>query len=189
MAHFESMPKHARMRDLLMRFPEKGAVLMSLAERFLRGTSELSDAQKEILFAYGSALNACDFCHISHKYTASELGVDEAAFDQLLVDIDGAPIEAKMKPLLRYVQKLTRTPSRMTAADAAAVRAAGWSEDALFDAICICGFNNLMNRVVDAVGIEGTEEEHRESGRRLASIGYAATMAKAREGLAAKRAG
>jgi hypothetical protein len=69
----------------------------------------------------------------------------------------------------------------MTAADAASVTAAGWSEDALFDAICICGFSNLMNRVVDAVGIEGTEDEHRESGRRLSSIGYDATMAKARD--------
>lgn len=188
MAHFDSMPKHSRMRDLLMRFPEKGAVLMSLGETFLRGKSELSDAQKEILFAYGSALNSCDFCHISHKYTAAELGVDEAAFELLLISIDDAPIDEKLKPLLRYVQKLTRTPSRMTAADVAAVRAAGWSEDALFDAICICAFNNLMNRVVDAVGIEGTEEEHRESGRRLATLGYDATMAKAREALAAKKA-
>ena len=189
MAHFESLPKHARMRDLLMRFPEKGAVLMTLAEQFLRGQSELSDAQKEMLFAYGSALNSCDFCHISHKYTAAELGIDEAAFEQLLVSIDDAPVDEKMKPLLRYVQKLTRTPSRMTAADVASVKAAGWSEDALFDAICICGFNNLMNRVVDAVGIEGTEEEHRESGRRLASIGYDGTMEKARDALAAKQAG
>jgi hypothetical protein len=77
----------------------------------------------------------------------------------------------------------------MTAADVAAVRSAGWSEDALFDTICICGFSNLMNRVVDAVGLERTEEEHRESGRRLASIGYDATMDKAREALAAKKAG
>jgi hypothetical protein len=46
-----------------------------------------------------------------------------------------------------------------------------------------------MNRVVDAVGIEGTEEEHRESGRRLASIGYDATMAKALDGLAANKTG
>lgn len=189
MAHFESMPKHARMRDLLVRFPEKGAVLMGLGERFLRGKSELSDAQREILFAYGSALNACDFCHISHKYTAAELGVDEAAFEQLLVGIDDAPIEAKLKPLLRYVQKLTKTPSRMTAADVASVTTAGWSEDALFDAICICAFNNLMNRVVDAVGIEGTEEEHRESGRRLATLGYDATMGLARQAAATKKAG
>jgi uncharacterized peroxidase-related enzyme len=189
MAHFKSMPEHARMRDMLMRFPEKGAVLMGLGETFLRGKSELTDAQKEIIFAYGSALNACDFCHISHKYTAAVLGVDEAAFDKLLVSIDEAPIDPKLKPILRYVQKLTRTPSRMTAADVAAVTAAGWSEDALFDAICICAFNNLMNRVVDAVGIVGTEAEHRESGQRLATLGYDATMAKAREAMAARKAG
>jgi uncharacterized peroxidase-related enzyme len=183
MANFESMPEHSRMRDLLIRFPEKGAVLMSLGELFLRGTSELSHAEKEILFAYGSALNDCDFCHLSHKYTASELGVDEAAFEHLLVSIDDSPIDDKLKPLVRYVQKLTRTPSQMTAADVATVRAAGWSEDAIFDAVCICGFNNLMNRVVDATGIEGTEEEHRESGQRLATLGYDGTMGKAREAM------
>jgi uncharacterized peroxidase-related enzyme len=178
MAHFESMPEHSRMSDLLMRFPEKGAVLMSLGELFLRGTSELSHAEKEILFAYGSALNDCNFCHLSHKYTASELGVDESAFDQLLVCIDDAPIDEKLKPLVRFVQKLTRTPSQMGAADVASARAAGWSEDAIFDAICICGFNNLMNRVVDATGIESTEEELRESGQRLASLGYDGTTAR-----------
>jgi len=107
----------------------------------------------------------------------------------LVVSIDDAPIDEKLKPLLRYVRKLTFTPSRMTGSDVTAVRAAGWSEETIFDAICICGFSSLMNRVVDAVGIEGTEEEHRESGRRLASIGYDATMAKALEGLAAREAG
>jgi uncharacterized peroxidase-related enzyme len=186
-AHFESMPKHSRMRDMVMRFPEKGAVLMSLGELFLRGTSELSHAEKEILFAYGSALNDCNFCHLSHKYTAAQLGVDEFAFDQLLVSIDDAPIDEKLKPLVRYVQKLSLTPSQMNAADVASVRAAGWSEDAIFDAICICGFNNLMNRVVDATGIESTEEELRESGHRLATLGYDGSAAKALDALAANK--
>jgi len=186
-AHFESMPEHSRMRDLLVRFPEKGAVLMSLGELFLRGTSELSHAEKETLFAYGSALNDCDFCHLSHKYTAAQLGVDESAFDQLLVSIDDAPIDEKLKPLVRFVQKLTLTPGQMNAADVASVRAAGWTEDAIFDAICICGFNNLMNRVVDGTGIESTEDELRESGQRLATLGYDGSMSKVREALAANK--
>lgn len=181
MANFPSMPDHARMRDMLIRFPAKGAMLMSLAESCLRGTSELTFAERELLFAYGSAVNDCSFCHVSHKYTAAELGVDEAMWDSLLADIDSAEIDDKLRPLVRYVDKLTRIPSAMNSDDVDAVLAAGWSEDALFDAICICGFNNLMNRVVDAVGLAGTEEEHRESGARLSSIGYEATMAKARQ--------
>ncbi len=171
------------MRDLLIRFPDKGAVLMNLAERFLRGSSELSFVERETLFAYGSALNDCDFCHISHKYTAAELGVAEADFEAIVADLDTAPVDDRMRALLRYVHKLTRTPSLMDADDVAAVRAAGWSEDALFDAICICGFNNLMNRVVDGVGLVGTEQEHRESGVRLPPLGYDGTMDKARQAL------
>jgi uncharacterized peroxidase-related enzyme len=154
---------------------------MGIAEQFLRGESELTEAEREIIFAYGSALNDCEFCHVSHKYTAAELGVDEAMWDAVLADLDTAPIDERMRAMLRYVHKLNRSPSAMGAADAAAVLAAGWSEEALFDAICVCGFNNLMNRVVDAVGIVGTDDEHRESGRRLSSLGYDGTMAKARE--------
>ena len=81
MANFPSMPEHSRMRDMLMRFPERGAVLMHVAQQFLRGPSELTTAEREIVFAYGSALNGCAFCHTSHKYTAAELGVDEAMWD------------------------------------------------------------------------------------------------------------
>ena len=68
----------------------------------------------------------------------------------------------------------------MTASDVGDVLAAGWSEDALFDAVCVCGFNNLMNRVVDAAGLVGTDAEHRESGVRLSTLGYDATMSIAR---------
>lgn len=188
MANLPSLPEHARMFDLLTRFGHHGNVLLGMAEQFLRGPSELSPAEREILFAYGSALNDCEFCHVSHKYTASELGVDEAMWTALLTDIDTAPVDARLKPLLRYVRKLTLTPARMTAGDADAVLAAGWSEDALFDAICVCGFNNLMNRVVDAAGLVGTEAEHRESGARLATIGYDGTVARVRQAAAGQPA-
>jgi len=185
MANFPSMPEHSRMRDMLMRFPERGAVLMQVAQEFLRGPSELTPAEREIVFAYGSALNQCTFCHTSHKYTAAELGVDEAMWDGVLADLDSADIDDRLRALLRYVRKLTLTPSAMTADDVAAATTAGWSEDALFDAICVCAFNNMMNRVVDAAGIVGTDAEHRESGVRLSTLGYSGTMDKAREALSA----
>ena len=56
-------------------------------------------------------------------------------------------------PCFSFVHKLTLSPSRMTAADAEAVFAAGWNDRALHDAAAICGLFNLMSRLVDGLGI------------------------------------
>jgi len=57
-----------------------------------------------------------------------------------------------MKPLLRYAGKLTPTPAKITLADAEAVLAAGWQEQALHEAVAVCGLFNMMNQLVDGLG-------------------------------------
>jgi hypothetical protein len=64
--------------------------------------------------------------------------------------------KTKLEPLLNYVRKLTEGPSRMTECDAAAVYAAGWSDEALFHAVAICAYFNQMNRLVEGTGIIGS---------------------------------
>jgi hypothetical protein len=104
-----------------------------------------------------------------------------AAFPQtsrpLLDDVDAAPVDERMKPVLRYVRKLTRTPSRLTAADAEAVLAARWDEQALHDAASVCGLFNLMNRLVEGLGIHADAGYFRLSAERLATQGYAGLLA------------
>ena len=70
MAHFDTLPEHAPMPALMMRFPSKGALLNQLGDALLRGPSELSPAQRELLFAYVSGLNSCDYCHHTHTHVA-----------------------------------------------------------------------------------------------------------------------
>ena len=41
----------------------------------------------------------------------------------------------------------------MTEEDSQAVYDAGWSEEALFDAIQVCGVFNLVNRIIEGSGI------------------------------------
>ena len=92
--------------------------------------------------------------------------------ESALSDVDGAPVADRLKPVLRYVGKLTRTPSRITPADAEPVLAAGWSEQALHDAIMVCALFNLMNRMVDGHGIRADASYYPMSGRRLKDRGY-----------------
>ena len=173
MANFPSMPEHSRMRDMLMRFPERGAVLMHVAQQFLRGPSELTTAEREIVFAYGSALNGCVFCHTSHKYTAAELGVDEAMWDGVIADLDTAPIDDRLRALLRYVRKLTLTPNAMAANDVSEVLTAGWSEDALFD-------RDLRVRVQQHDEPRGRRRRHRRHRRRAPRVRRAAVHTRVR---------
>lgn len=59
-------------------------------------------------------LNACPYCYGVHAETAKAFGVDAALIEQLVSDLDRAPVEARMRPLLQYARKLTLEPARMT---------------------------------------------------------------------------
>src|SRR5260370_33048339 len=87
-------------------------------------------------------------CWRSYSLVAHAFGVDENVLAKPLDDIGVAPIDGRLKPILRYVRKLTETPSRMTAADAAAVYDAGWTDEPLHHAIAVCAASNTMQRWV-----------------------------------------
>jgi hypothetical protein len=108
--------------------------------------------------------------------TARSFGIDERLLSALLSDIDTAPIREQLKPIFRYVEKLTRSPGRMIPADSAAVYEAGWDDRALHDAISVCALFNLMNRLVDGTGISSDRAYYELSGERLHKGGYAALL-------------
>lgn len=172
MAHLKNLPEKATLADLFRAYPKVTAAIMPMTQQILRGPSPLTVEQREFLFAFGSGVNACHYCHGAHTATAEALGVDRAAIEEALDDIDTAPVEEDFKPLLRYVRKLTENPSRLSAADAEAVYAAGWSDDALHDAILVCALHNFMNRWVDGSGVDAPDDYLIERGEFLAEQGY-----------------
>jgi uncharacterized peroxidase-related enzyme len=176
MTYLRSLPERAVLRDVFAAFPRTSRPLLDYHQALLRGPSPFSVAQRELIAAYVSGLNACEYCHGVHTATAQAFGVDEGLVAALLDDLDAAPVDARMQPVLRYVRKLTQTPSRMTAADAEAVLAAGWDEQALHDAASVCGLFNLMNRLVEGLGIQADAGYFRLSAERLAAQGYAGLL-------------
>jgi uncharacterized peroxidase-related enzyme len=132
--------------------------LLDYHQVLLRGPSPLTVAQREVIAAYVSGLNGCGYCHGVHRTTAQAFGVAADVLGALLADVDTAPVDEALKPLLRYVAKLTRSPSGITPGDAAAVLAAGWDEQALHDAVSVCALFNFMNRLVDGLGVTASDD-------------------------------
>lgn len=63
-----------------------------------------------------------------------------------------------MRALCDFALKLTLTPSAVSAADVDGLRAHGWDDPAIHDAIQVIAYFNYINRVAEAVGIEGEPE-------------------------------
>jgi alkylhydroperoxidase family enzyme len=72
----------------------------------------------------------------------------------VLEDYRRAPIDERLKVTLAFLEKLTLHPEEVGPADAAAVRAAGVSDEALEEAIQVCALFNIVDRVADALGFE-----------------------------------
>jgi uncharacterized peroxidase-related enzyme len=172
MPKLPSLPDDARLLHVFQRYPATSRPLLEYHQIPLRGPSPLSVAERELIAAYVSGLNQCHYCHGVHSATAQAFGVPEGTLGDLLAEVEGAGVGARLKPILSYVRKLTLTPTRLTEADAAAVYAAGWDERALHDAVSVAALFNLMNRLVEGLGIDAGQTYFDEAGQRLLRDGY-----------------
>lgn len=172
---FPSIEGEPALDKVFRRFPHTVLPLLEYHDRLLRDPSPLTVAERELIAAYVSGLNSCTYCHGAHVVAARAFGIDPELFDGLIADLETSRIDDRLKPILAYVGKLTRTPSMMTEADAARVYAAGWDEQALFDAVSVCALFNFMNRIVEGSGIKSNplEADQAELDARMARMGGA----------------
>lgn len=147
-------PENHHLSDVFKNFPIAVRPLLELHDELLRGPAPLTIAERELVAAITSGTNACSFCFGAHALAAERFGVEEELIKAILEDVDTAAVEDKLKPLLKYIIKLTKEPARIVKADADAVLGAGWSEEALHCAVYVCGLFNLMNRIVEGMGVK-----------------------------------
>jgi len=158
MPFFSFLGKRASMTDLWKRRRGRMLALSQYTEDVMRAESPLTPAQREIIAAMISGVNGCDYCYPTHKAFAAAHGVDEAMIETLVDDIEAADIAPAMKPLLSFCRKLNESPDKIAQADADAVFSAGWSEEALEDAVHVTALFNLYNRLMDGHGIPRLNE-------------------------------
>lgn len=84
--------------------------------------------------------------------------MDETAREALVaaaqVDWRTADLAVTDRALCTYAEKLTRNPAAMTEADVDRLRAHGFDDVAIHDAIQVVSYFNYINRVADAVHVD-----------------------------------
>src|SRR6056297_3996074 len=153
MPFLPSLPDPAHLSDLYARFPDNVQPLMIYTDGLLRAEGGMSVGERELIATYVSALNACTFCTGAHRAYAEVFGIDAGLIDALIEDVESAPVDDRLRPVLAYVARLNTLPSKLVKRDAQAVFDAGWSEAALYEAVQVCALFNMMNRIIEGTGV------------------------------------
>ncbi len=91
--------------------------------------------------------------------------------DAVLADWRIAPVSDKLRAMLAFLEKMNR--DALGPEDAAAVRAAGVSEEAIDDAVYVAAAFNTIVRLADAFEFEvQTDAEFAGTAKMLLSRGY-----------------
>ena len=81
-------------------------------------------------------------------------------------DYRNAELEPPVRALCDFAVQLTLAPASVSEADVERLRGHGWKDTAIHDAIQVIAYFNYINRVAEAVGIEGEPEWPAEWSRR-----------------------
>jgi uncharacterized peroxidase-related enzyme len=153
--------------------PDAARNLVGFSQVVMHDPAPLSPGLRELIAAYTSSLNQCEFCMKAHAAVAAHIYEDDALVLSVLRDLETSPLDEKEKSLLRFVRKVTFASAAITPADTEHLRTIGWEDAAIFYAITACALFNFYNRWVSASGVRPVSDEaFRKLASPMAKRGY-----------------
>ncbi|MDA4847023.1 carboxymuconolactone decarboxylase family protein [Hoeflea poritis] len=141
MSNFSGLSANSGLSDVLSRFQKNTAALLQLLNSIMCADGELARGEREAIAAYVSGLNNVPYCIFYHT---------------MFSEVFSGPIEAtnaRISPLTEYARCLCEgTQSELNDAFTAALDA-GWSEQAVYEVVEICGVFNFVNGIVRAADL------------------------------------
>lgn len=113
----------------------------------------LSIALKEKMGLVISGLNSSSYCIAIHMELLRGMGVERPLGRKLVTDYPNAPVDSREMALYRFADKLTVRPAEVKQEDVDALRAAGWDDDAIVEAVVAVSYYNFINRVSMGLGV------------------------------------
>jgi uncharacterized peroxidase-related enzyme len=125
-----------------------------MVKAYLLAQTELPYSTKERIALLVSLENNCKMCVDVHKGIAKMLGMSEAQISEVLGGIDQIHCDDGEKALLHFCLHASRKDNhRMQPGDIDAVRAVGYSDTQILEAVAIVGYFNYINTLSNVFGL------------------------------------
>ena len=139
---------------------EKLRTFAAMYNSLMLGKSQLSKLEREMVAVVVSSANRCFYCLVAHGQAVRRLSEDPELGEMLVMNYRVAKLEPRQRAMLDFAWKLTTTPWDVDEPDREALRAAGLSNEEIFDLSDVVGFFNMSNRFAIASDMMPNREYH-----------------------------
>src|SRR5919108_5899377 len=98
MSFLKSLPADAGLLQIFQVFPQIARPLLQYHEVLLRGDSPFTAAERELIAAYVSGLNNCNYCRAVHSQTAVALGIGASTITNMFSNPQYEDVDLRMRP-------------------------------------------------------------------------------------------
>ena len=119
----------------------------------IMGDGALPKAVKEQMAVVVSGINTSSYCVALHLEMLRGLGIEKNLGRKLATNYPAAQVEEKVKVLFRLADQLTKNPESFGEADVDEVLKAGWSREAVLEAVLAASLFNFYNRISIGLGL------------------------------------
>ena len=176
MAHIALSNNLPGIIGLLTQYPQTAQALNQLAQVLLQMGQGLTQAERELIAAHVSQLNACTFCSNTH------LNASLAHFQEAprFIDVsresasEGLTVRPVVEALLQVAGKVQQGGKQVSETDIQAARQLGATDQMIHDTVLIAAAFCMFNRYVDGLATWCPQEVgfYAQTGKMLAEEGY-----------------
>ena len=143
--------------------PQRLRDFMQLFNEIMLSECNLSKLEREMIAVVVSSANHCYYCLVSHGSAVRKLSGDPQLGEMLALNYRVADVSPKMRGILDFAWKLTKTPGEVVEADRQALRDLGLSSEDIFDVAEVVALFNFSNRVAIASDMMPNAEYHSQA--------------------------
>ncbi len=140
--------------------PERFRAWFAHFKTVMEGTDDLSSREREMISVAVSMANGCLYCLVAHGAALRQASDDKVEADRITLDYRRADLTGRERAMLDYAVKVTKTPGECDEADVEALRAEGFTDEAIWDIVEVASMYNFTNRLAMATGMMPNREYH-----------------------------
>jgi uncharacterized peroxidase-related enzyme len=138
--------------------PDEFRAFFAYHDALMEKDSGLTKAEREMIVVATSGANRCQYCVVAHGAILRIRAKNPRVADQVAVNHNKAEITPRQRAMLDFAMKVATESHAVGEADFSALRAAGFSDEDIWDIGAVAAFFALSNRMANLTAMRPNDE-------------------------------